>query len=104
MHHYFYLSSASHEMTLDELEEILAVSRRNNSELGVTGMLLYCDGTIIQYLEGPEEMVNLLRDRIRLDPRHKGLIKLSEGPVDGRLFGDWAWVLRAPTMDQEALI
>ena len=60
-------------------------------------MLLFHEGAIVQYLEGPRAGVISTRDRFATDPRHTGVLKLSEGPVEHRLFGDWSMEFRLDT-------
>ena len=54
MHQLVYVSAASWAMSNAELNEILDVSRRNNRQSGVTGMLLHLDRGFLQVLEGPK--------------------------------------------------
>ena len=44
--HCIYASSATRPFSFDQLVELLAVARRNNAALGVTGMLLLCESHI----------------------------------------------------------
>ena len=85
-----YISASSHLMNNDELEEILTKSRANNTELGLTGMLLYYEGAFMQVLEGPEESVHRLYSRINLDPRHSRITRLWEEYIPERSFPDWS--------------
>lgn len=80
-YHFFYLSSARVTSVADQIDAILAASRRNNVKADVTGMLLFHEGSFIQYLEGPEAGVVATRARIAVDVRHSGMLKLSDGPV-----------------------
>ncbi len=73
-----------------ELSGILEKSRKNNASLNITGALLYCNGSIIQVLEGPEDTVNLLFDKIKNDQRHTQIITLFEGKVNARSFEKWS--------------
>jgi len=50
MHQLLYTSSTLRDFDDAQLENILAASRRNNPKLGVTGMLLYCEGGFMQVL------------------------------------------------------
>jgi len=77
-------------MDTGELENILEVSRRNNSEKGITGMLIYADGSIIQLLEGKKEVIMSTYRKILHDPRHSGIIKLKEGELTERNFSQWS--------------
>lgn len=84
-----YVSSASHDMHDDELKAILEVSRRNNEKRDVTGMLLYRDGFFIQALEGEEDIVMEVFEKIKHDDRHKNVILVYRNPVPQRMFGSW---------------
>ena len=102
-----YVSSASRLMNDEELEEILRVSRVNNQRDGITGMLLYKDGNVMQVLEGPDDKVLTLVEKIRHDPRHYGLQVLLRDHVAERQFNQWAMAFHkvgsAPTADTEGL-
>jgi len=84
-----YLSTALHPFTEPELLELLEKSRLNNSRLGITGMLLYKSLHFMQVLEGEKETVLALSNVIRQDPRHCGMVTLTEGPEMERQFPDW---------------
>lgn len=85
-----YVSVASYPMSDDELKEILAVARRNNSERNVTGMLLYRDEYFIQALEGEEADVNAIYDKICQDKRHRNIITVYKNPIVARSFDNWS--------------
>lgn len=89
-----YVSSANWLYTKDELDEILSVSWTKNSKLGITGMLLYKEGNIIQALEGPEYAVEVLMTTIARDPRHSGVQVLTRQFVPNREYGDWTMAYR----------
>lgn len=90
MYYLVYLSSASLLYTEDDLRNILTVSRKNNAQADITGMLLYHDGSIIQVLEGEKRKVVNLYNRIQLDTRHSGVIKLIDGENANRHFQNWS--------------
>jgi hypothetical protein len=71
-------------------ESILESSRRNNIANGITGMLLICDRSIVQVLEGSQLAVEETFDRIRLDRRHTGIYKFSELLIMDRNFSAWS--------------
>jgi hypothetical protein len=77
-----------------DLRVLLETCRKNNAELGVTGMLLYKDGNFMQVLEGDEGAVRGLYERIAADPRHGGEITLQQGFAEGRQFPDWSMGFR----------
>lgn len=74
----------------EELTDILYVSRSNNTRIGVTGMLLYCEGSIMQILEGEEDVLHTLFNKISVDNRHKNIIKMIDFSVKERSFQEWS--------------
>lgn len=96
-----YLSQAAAGVDPDQvIEDILAVSRRNNGRVGVTGALIYNRGTFGQVLEGPEGAVEETFARIEADRRHTEMQVLGLKTIDARAFGDWSmgFVGRAHSM------
>ena len=89
-----YVSSATWPFSGEDLRVLLETCRKNNAELGVTGMLLYKDGNFMQVLEGDEGAVRGLYARIAADPRHGGEITLQQGFAEGRQFPDWSMGFR----------
>ncbi|HEY9034951.1 MAG TPA: BLUF domain-containing protein [Pseudomonadales bacterium] len=91
-----YLSNSTQFDSNDKLQELLKVARRNNSRLGVTGMLLYHEGTFLQVLEGEEAVVDALYARIKQDDRHRACMKVARVSVDAREFGNWSMGFQRP--------
>ncbi|RPD48431.1 BLUF domain-containing protein [Hymenobacter sediminis] len=89
LHHLVYQSVATTPMTEPELEALLIQSRAWNEAHGLTGLLLYSNGNIMQVLEGTQEEVHYIFQRIEHDQRHFGVTKLSDGPIQGRNFSQW---------------
>lgn len=85
-----YVSSAVRLFTDAELVELLRVSRENNQQENVTGMLLYKGGNFLQVLEGPEEAVLRLYQKISQDPRHVDVMQLIKESIQERHFPDWS--------------
>lgn len=85
-----YTSVATREVDDDELAALLETSRRTNEAAEITGMLLYRRGRFIQFLEGREDDVRALMDRIRADGRHTGVRVLLSGREPRRQFAEWS--------------
>lgn len=85
-----YASAARTLFTPPELSELLRVARRNNERAGVTGILLYHEGSFLQLLEGEQEQVEQIYERVRLDPRHWRVSVVRQGPVPERRFSSWS--------------
>lgn len=84
-----YISASQIDDRQGELEQILAVSRKNNAEIGVTGVLLHAQSTFFQVLEGDPGKLEPLYQRISKDPRHGDVTELMRKQVHERRFADW---------------
>ena len=84
-----YVSTSVKLLSDEELLDILKVSRENNKSLDVTGLLLYKGGNFMQVLEGPDEAVNSLYEKIKTDSRHKDVSIISQEQISARQFPDW---------------
>jgi anti-anti-sigma regulatory factor len=89
MHRIIYLSSAINYFSDDELKNLLRNSKQKNNVIGITGLLLYIDGDFLQVLEGEKKTVLQLYQKIKLDPRHKSIIKVFDESVLDRQFENW---------------
>ena len=94
LHHLIYSSTATINLTEAELHRLLDHWRMNNSRLGITGLLLYSEGHILQVLEGDAEMVHQLYATIAADLRHRSVVKLADGTVPSRAFAEWSMQMR----------
>ncbi|RZK61154.1 MAG: BLUF domain-containing protein [Hymenobacter sp.] len=86
MHHIIYLSLAVKPFTSEQLEKLLAVARRRNTELAITGILFYGNERFLQVLEGEEEAVRAVYASIKRDPRHQNIITYANKPITQRAF------------------
>ncbi len=85
-----YLSTATDPMSSQDLLRLLEECRENNAGCGVTGMLLYCNGTFLQVLEGDEKVIEELVEAIRKDSRHSNMQILDRKTIDRRQYSDWS--------------
>ncbi len=86
-----YISNFSRSLTKKEVEDIGKISQTNNSREGITGVLLSCKGIFFQILEGEEDQIDHLYQRILHDDRHNEILCLkSELDVTERRFPDWS--------------
>lgn len=90
MRRIIYASRSLHDFEDEELVDLLLRARACNEEHDVTGMLVYAARSFLQALEGEDESVEVVWDRIRLDDRHTDLRVLSDGPASSRLFREWS--------------
>lgn len=95
MRYVVYVSAATRLMSDGELMSLLEVSRDRNEADGLTGMLLYKDGSFMQALEGEEGALERTCERILRDPRHSGLVFLRRGEIAAQSFAGWAMGFRS---------
>jgi hypothetical protein len=98
--HCIYVSAASQSMGEDELASLLSHARENNGRLGLTGMLLFSEGSFFQVLEGEVETVERLYVRIAADPRHRQVTKVLQEPIAERAFASWTMGFLQPSRAQ----
>jgi hypothetical protein len=90
MRRLIYISSTRTTFTAGDLEEILRVSRRNNAAVGVTGLLVAGGRRFLQVLEGAEDAIDAVFQRIKQDPRHHAVVILSRTEIAAPSFGEWS--------------
>lgn len=84
--------------------DIVAVSRRRNVALEVTGALMFVETHFAQVLEGPEAAVTTLMESIRADPRHTDLTVIDTEALVRRRFARWTMAYAGPRTLVEAQI
>jgi hypothetical protein len=98
-----YASAATVPFSELALTLLLRGARANNTRLGVTGMLLYQDGSFLQAIEGDEPILEALFQKIARDERHGRVNTLLRREVEARHFGDWAMGFVSPKYLTQAL-
>ncbi len=85
-----YLSRETDSFSARGLVELLEHCKNNNPALGVTGMLMYANGTFLQTLEGEAETVEILLAKIERDKRHHGFQVIKRESIDERIYKNWS--------------
>ncbi|MGE3611612.1 MAG: BLUF domain-containing protein [Bacteriovoracaceae bacterium] len=90
MYKLFYVSNASDDFNFQiDVEKIPSDSRRKNSELGITGILLFHKGIFLHLIEGDKQKVEILFSKIKNDRRHKDVTCLLSVEGHDRIFNEW---------------
>ena len=89
-----YTSSTTDLMSVTQLVELIEEIRPKNERLGLTGLLLYSGGSVIQTLEGSSHAVYQVFDAIRVDTRHGDVRIVDRRYVGGRSFATWSMGFR----------
>jgi hypothetical protein len=84
-----YSSAATTEFAEHDIPQLLEKTRAANAISGISGMLLYIEGSFFQVLEGETERVDVLFQSILADPRHKHVTLIIREPLAARSFGEW---------------
>ena len=75
-----YQSTASDNLTQEDVDGIVIWSKKNNTAKGISGFLIYEKGRFMQLLEGDEKLVkDLYYNKIAKDTRHKDSKVVKEG-------------------------
>lgn len=85
-----YFSNSAGPFEEKDLAVILQQSRQNNVQFGITGVMLYVRGSIVQVLEGEKEAVEIMYERILHDDRHTNVVGVLNRPIKERLFAQWS--------------
>ncbi|HDS1544933.1 TPA: BLUF domain-containing protein [Stenotrophomonas maltophilia] len=85
-----YASEATSGLSMDHVDDLARAAARFNFEAGVTGVLLYDGLRFLQYIEGPEDSINVVYSRILSARSHCELIELGRGRVSGRFLPYWS--------------
>src|SRR5690606_34945351 len=101
MYRIVYISTATENFSKEQLLELLEKGRMKNDKLGITGILIYNQGHIIQVLEGEELIVRELFKSIAADPRHEEVNVLLEEPIKEREFPDWSMAFRDMALEKD---
>jgi hypothetical protein len=88
-----YTSRAQLDLLDEDLSEIHDKARHFNALNGITGILIYDGVRFLQIVEGPEEAIDELTDRLRLDRRHSAFEVRDERLVVQRSFPAWSMEL-----------
>jgi hypothetical protein len=84
-----YVSRAAEPVPDGLVEAIMLQARRNNAELGITGVLCHGGDVFLQVLEGGRDPVNSLYNRIVCDRRHRRVTLLNYEEILERRFAGW---------------
>ena len=94
MFYLIYVSHAADGLKSSDLHDILKKAHEVNANLGITGLLLYKNKRFMQLIEGQEDTVRGLYQKILQDPRHRDLIVLQEDTEPERQFPGWSMAFR----------
>ncbi len=89
-----YSSKAISVYSLNDLNLLLAECRLKNTFLGITGILLYHEGSIMQIFEGDADAVHKLYSHVKKDKRHKNVKTVAEYTIERRNYANWSMAFK----------
>lgn len=90
MYSIVYRSVAAPTFSLSSIYKMLSDARDNNQKKGITGCLLFHKNEFLQLLEGDQNEVTGLYQKIMADGRHWQIQTIKEQSIDAPLFIDWS--------------
>src|SRR5688572_4107791 len=88
-----YTSRARLDLSDEDLAAIQQTARHLNALDGISGLLLFDGSRFLPIVEGAEDAIDTLVERLRMDPRHSAFEVRDERYVDRRSFPDWSMEL-----------
>ena len=85
----FYSSRKSDDLKVSDIEDLITHSIENNSKKDITGLLIEYKANFLQYLEGPENAVYELYNKIKVDTRHSNVVIVQDLEIEDRIFPNW---------------
>lgn len=84
-----YISDTPNTLDQSTIFEILNSSHAKNKLNDLTGHLYYDGNSFLQIIEGEENAVRSLYEKIKIDPRHTNVETLYENEINERAFEGW---------------
>jgi Sensors of blue-light using FAD len=88
--HCIYASSATACFEEADIPRLLEGARARNATLGITGILLFVEGSFFQVLEGTSSAVDSVYAAIGQDRRHCRIAQIIREPLARRSFAHWS--------------
>lgn len=102
LHEILYCSTLADQAPIRVVADIAAKARIANKQRDITGLLIFDGQHFCQQLEGDEQILTALMERISDDPRHTNVTVLHQSPLASRRFKRFS-LGYTPVEDVEAL-
>ena len=84
-----YVSTCADHVDLADIQSLLSVAERLNSEQGISGMLCWSGEFFLQCIEGDRAPVTACFARCLADKRHHSVELILSAPTSVRWFSQW---------------
>jgi hypothetical protein len=99
-----YCSRVAPDLEFPEIYKILKQSQTSNSAVNITGVLLFNTRYFLQAMEGPEQSIDALYQRIQNDRRHQDVTLIGRQPLKARQWSQWSMALVTPGISNQAIL
>jgi hypothetical protein len=89
-----YVSEPAQGMSFLGLMRLLYHSYLRNLRLDITGALIFENNQFGQVIEGPEDVIESLWEKIQQDDRHKNIRLIERKSISSRSFQKWTMVFQ----------
>ncbi|NIZ14871.1 BLUF domain-containing protein [Phaeobacter sp. HF9A] len=96
MHRFVYVSTATQELSAQQIADIAGACHRNNRRAGLTGLLVVHQGKFMHILEGSEKAIRRQAEKIQNDRRHRDFRVIEAAPIEMRAFNSFTFVHETP--------
>ncbi|WP_299361289.1 BLUF domain-containing protein [Winogradskyella sp.] len=84
-----YISNFAKGLSHKTINELIENVNSNNTQEHITGLLILKNKHFFQIIEGESQKIDTLFQKIKKDKRHKGIIKLLDTDIEGKIFNDY---------------
>ncbi|MBQ0736432.1 BLUF domain-containing protein [Aquimarina celericrescens] len=84
-----YVSTVNPDLSNTDIAKLMDHVNVHNNTIGLTGILIYSEGNFFQVLEGEEEIVKRMFERIKKDSRHYNIIKMLDKEMNDHSFSEY---------------
>jgi hypothetical protein len=86
--------------SLSVIKDLSLNFEKSNIKNGVTGVLLFSSGIVMQYIEGDPSKIDSLFSNIKNDNRHYNIIKLLDEEIHSKIFKNWGMKFKKVELPQ----
>ncbi len=84
-----YVSTITPDLSDVDIHKLMEFVKLKNNILNITGILIYSEGNFFQVLEGKQEVIKSIFEKIEKDPRHYNIIKMLDKEIKNNSFSEY---------------
>ncbi len=96
-----YICSEKVNLKEENLIEMLSSSRKFNKDNNITGLLLYFEGHLVEFMEGDKEVIKEHFKKVSINSKYKSVFKITESNTEKRKFTNWT--MSFPSLNKNKL-